>query len=158
MPVKQNVPYQRVALVTAPAAGAEFALTAPGNGLWRVLSIAFRLVASAAVANRTVTLVADDGSSVWFRSAPTIQQTAAQTVDYGAYAGGAPGGVSGVAGSMPLVQDGLWLQPGWRLRSITSGIDALDQYSAIVALVEEFPSGPETEWAPTSDRAQYDRS
>lgn len=158
MPVKTNVPYQKLATIPNPAAGADFAITAPGQGFWRVLSLAFRLVTSAAVANRTVTLVADDGTSVFFRTNASIQQAAGATVDYGAFAGASSGGFAGVVGVEPLSQDGIWLQPGWRLRSVTGAIDVLDQYSAIAALVEEYPNGPDTEWTPTTDRAEYPRS
>ena len=158
MAVKDNVPYQKLQKVASPVAGAEWSIAAPGQGLWRVVSAAFRLVTDATVANRTVTLVADDGTDVWFRSVATAQQAASLTVDYGAFAGGSPGGFAGVAGVMPFTQDGLWLQPGWRLRSVTGAIAATDQYSGISLLVEEFPNGPGFEWQPTVDRGLYERS
>jgi hypothetical protein len=156
--VKTNTPYQKIVKVADPAAGAEFALTAPGNGLWRVLSVGFRLVTSAVVANRTAALVADDGTDIFFRTNASLQQAASLTVDYGAFAGASSGGFAGVAGLSPLIQDGVWLQPGWRLRTVTGAIDATDQYSRIVALVEEYPTGPGTEWTPTANRAEYERS
>lgn len=158
MAVKINVPYLKIVPVSTPAVGTELSLVATGAGLWRVISVAFRFVASAAVATRTVALTADDGTSVYFRSLATIQQTAGQTVDYGAFAGATGAGVAAAAGVVPLTQDGLWLQAGWRLRTSTLAIDGGDQYSNIVAVVEEFPSGPDTEWAPTVDRAEYERS
>lgn len=158
MGVRTVVPYVKLVKVQNPAVGVEFSLTAPGNGLWRVMSVVFRFVTSAVVATRTLTLVADDGTDVFFRTNASLQQVAAATVDYGAFEGASSGGFAGVVGIAPLIQDGIWLQPGWRLRSLTTAIDGGDQYSQIVALVEEYPSGPGSEWAPTGERAEYERS
>ena len=43
----------------------------------------------------------------------------------------------------PLPREGLHLKRGWRLRSTTFGLDVADQYSLIVAYVQEFYDGPE---------------
>lgn len=158
MPVKQNAPYHRAISLANPAAGAEFTITGPGKGLWRVISVAFRLVTDATVAARVPILTGDDGTTVWLKTADNTSQAASLTVDYGAFAGAAAGSVAGVYTHFPLGDNGVILYPGWRLRSTTSALQAGDQYSNIGFLVEEFPNGPSMEWLPTVDRAEYERS
>lgn len=46
--------------------------------------------------------------------------------------------------SMSFPDEGLVLPQGFHLRTITAGIQAGDQYSAVAILVEELPSGPTT--------------
>lgn len=158
MGVKQNVPYLRQVLVATPAAGAEWVITGPGQGLWRVVSVAFTLTTDATVANRGVVLVVDDGTTVIARTGAGAVQAASLTQNYGA-AVGTHTGAAGTALNVPLHNPyGVLLQPGWRLRTETVNLQAGDQYSAIAALVEEFPNGPGMEWQPTVDRAEYERS
>lgn len=158
MGVKLNVPYLQARSVTQPAAGAEFVISAPGQGLWRVVSVAFRLVTDANVANRSVSLVADDGSTVVWRASASAVQAAGATIDHGVYAGSSAALLTGAVAVFALPSDGLLLLPGWRLRSVTGNVQAGDQYSAIGALVEEYPNGSGTEWQPTLPRAEYERS
>jgi hypothetical protein len=158
MGVKQNVPYLKTVILPNPAVATDLAIVAPGNGLWRVISVVFRLVTDANAANRFVQLTADDGSNVWWQAAAPEVQAASTTIDHGAYVGATTSTlVVGVA-AIALPADGLWLEPGWALRSVTDNVQAGDQFSAVTALVEEFPSGPRTTWSPTTARAEYDRS
>lgn len=149
MPTKGPGPFLQVAQVAAPAAGAEFTLRAPGQGIWRVMSLAFTFVTSAVVANRRVSLLADDQTDVWFAAVSTVDLTATSTTRLSAYQGAAATGVAGSIVTVALPQDGLLLMPGYRLRSSTAGIDAGDQYSAIRAELIEYPEGPDLEWLPS---------
>ena len=148
MPTKGVGPFLQVVQVANPAAGAEFTLKAPGQGIWRVMSLAFTLVTSAVVANRRVALLADDQTDVWFAAATTVDLTATLTTRVGAYQGAASTGLAGSVLNVPLPNDGLVLMPGYRLRTSTLNIDAGDQYSAIRAEVIEYPEGPDFEWLP----------
>jgi hypothetical protein len=65
--------------VASPAAGAGWSYPSPGVTL---LSIRFKLVTSAAVANRVVTLSTDDGGGVPFWQAVFPAQAASLTVVY----------------------------------------------------------------------------
>jgi hypothetical protein len=144
------VSYYRTIVVPDPVVGADWALVAPGQGWWRVVSLVARFVASAAVANRQVELRADDQTSIWFASKTNINTTAGQVARYGAFGGAASSGVTGSVINIPLPTDGLLLAPGNRLISLTGAIDVADQWTNIVAQVQEFPMGPSIEWLPST--------
>lgn len=149
MSTKSPVSFPQVASGALPAAGAEFTLRAPGQGLWRVLSLAFVLTTSAVVANRRVALLADDQTDVWWAAESTVDIAASLATRFGAYPGAAATGLANFTVNIPLPHGGLILQPGHRVRSSTALIDAGDQFSAIRALVQEYPYGPTLEWLPT---------
>lgn len=135
-------PYARLVRVANPAAGADITMTAPGDEWWRVLTIAFQVVTDATVANRAVALAADDGTDTFWRVGTPALQTAGQTNLYAASHGYGQAQATGGVNSLPLPGDGLWLQSGWRLRTITDQIQAGDQISAFIALVLAFNTGP----------------
>lgn len=151
MVTKAPVPFLQIASATTPAAGAEFTLRAPGQGIWRVMSLAFTFTASAVVANRRVALLADDQTDVWFAAESTVDIAATQAVRFGAYPGAAAAGLAATLVNIPLPPQGLILQPGHRLRSSTSLIDVGDQFSAVRAQIQEYPQGPDLEWLPILD-------
>lgn len=130
----------RVLHVTDPAAGADWSTTAPGSAARRIVSLHARLVASAAVANRQVALIASSSAGRWYQQAWSVTQTAGQTVDYGAHtAAGTAGAAPGTA-SVPLPAAGLLLLPGFQLSVVTTGIDVADQWSGVNLLIDEIPS------------------
>lgn len=151
MVTKMPTTYYRIVQVAQPAAGAEFSFAAPGSEFWMMYNLTFRFVASAAVANRLVHLIADDQTDVYFRT-PTNQIVAAAGDNRYVGFGGAPLQAA-IGGEVlfPLPHPGLLLPPGYRLRSSTDAIDVADQYSAIRALVQVFPQGPADEFLPTVD-------
>lgn len=149
MSTKSQVSFLQTAVGATPAAGAEFTIKAPGQGLWRIISLSFTLATSAVVANRRVALLADDQTDVYFAAASSVDLTASLTTRVSAFGGAAATGVVGGAINIALPRDGLPLQPGHRLRSSTLNLDVGDQYSAIRALVQEYPYGPDYEWLPT---------
>lgn len=149
MPTKGPGPFLQVVTAPTPAAGAEWTLKAPGQGIWRVMSLSAILTASAAVANRRPALLADDQTDTFFAAESTLDIAAAAAVRLGAYQGAAATGLTGVMTTVPLPQDGLILMPGYRLRSSTANIDAADQWSLIRAQVIEYPEGPDFEWLPS---------
>lgn len=158
MPVKENVPFLKVFSAEQPAAAAEFSIAAPGQGLWRVISVAFSLVTDANAANRAASLTLDDGTTVLWRSCAPVVQTAGLTWNYSAFSGAGNGANVGVVSYFPLPDSGLWMQPGWRLRSVTASMQAGDRYGAPTVFAEEFPNGPVREWQPTIPRGDYERS
>lgn len=156
MAVRQRIPYRKVIQGLTPGAGAEFGFTAPGQGLWRVISLAFTFTTSAAVANRVPSIVVDDGTSVFLRIPTQQAQAATLAITYSAFTDAANANAAANPAILPLPEHGVTLEPGWRLRSSTALIDVLDQYSAISALVEEFPNGPGIEWTPSDGRDVYE--
>lgn len=121
------------------AAGLEWELKAPGSAYWRVISVTARLVTSAVVANRQVSLIGDDQTNTFFTQGFSSAQAASLTVDYCAHTGGSSI-LAGTTATAPLPHAGLLLIPGYRLRSSTALLDAGDQWSLVTALVDEIPS------------------
>jgi hypothetical protein len=148
MPHPGREPLLRLITVPTPAAGAEFVVKAPGEGLWRMISIAAIFTASAAVANRRPSLLADDQTDVYWAAESTVDIAAAAAVRVCAYTGAVGAGLTGVLTNLPLPTEGLILQPGYRLRSSTALIDVADQWSAVRAQVMEYPNGPDYETLP----------
>lgn len=158
MAVKDAVPFLNTFSAAQPAAATEFSIPAPGQGLWRVISVAFSLVTDANVANRSVSLSLDDGTTVVWRACAPAVQTAGLTWNYSAFSGAGNGANVGTISYFPLPDNGLWMQPGWRLRSTTANFQAGDRYGSPTVYVEEFPNGPIREWVPTVPRGDYERS
>ena len=119
---------------TDPAAGVEVSWTADEDCI--VFSAAITLVTSATVANRRVHLVADDGTNIFFRSPASADATASGTFRYFAFAGSALSSPLGGFMVLPLPSVGLKLRKGDRLYTVTQGIDAGDNYSAMTLQVE----------------------
>lgn len=148
MTTKAAVAFLQIASGATPAPGAEFTLRAPGQGIWRVMSLAFTFTASVAVANRRISLVADDQTDVFWAAESSVDVAATATVRFSAYPGADTSGLTGVLVSLPLPNDGLILQPGHRVRSITNLIDVADQFTLVRAQVQEYPQGPNFEFLP----------
>lgn len=134
--------------VSNPNAGAEWLaqiggsnLTIPGLGPWRLLSLAFQLVTSAVVANRTVQLALDDTVVTYLRCGAPGSQAGGATEVYAAFEGSTGGGANGPVNHLSWPSPAPILYPGHRLRTITTNLDVGDQYSAIGLMVEELPSG-----------------
>lgn len=116
-----------------PAAGGEIVYVADEDCI--VHSVIFQLVTNATVVNRRVSLVADDGSTVFWRQATNYDQTASLTNVYCAFEGGALGSGGGSTTFM-IPTGGLRLRKGDRLSTLTSNLNAGDNYGALVLQVE----------------------
>jgi hypothetical protein len=124
----------------APAAGAESITVIPAGKAWRVMSFIATLTADATVANRLPSLVIDDGTNVLVRVFASTNVTAAQSVLFSAITAGVnSSGLAGVGlGSVPLLDPMfLVLQPGWRIRTLTTAIVAGDQWGIARLVVDE---------------------
>lgn len=123
--------------VANPAAGADWTLTVGAHQRLRIESFNAVLTTSATVANRQVQLVVDDGTNIYWQHDANASQTAGTTFNYDATAINIPTGV--ITTTLFLVMPpGLLLPVGHRLRTITAGIQAADQWSAIFLGVEEW--------------------
>lgn len=113
----------------APAAGADWTYTVPVGQSLSVETLQFSLTTSAAVANRQVQVVIDDGTNeLWRWVAPAVQ-AASTTVEYvGAQSSVESSGVR--AGVQSFELPNIVLLPGYRVRTITTNIQAADQYTA----------------------------
>lgn len=122
---------------TNPAAGAEISETVPTNALWRFISLRTTLVNSAAVGSRFPRLVFDDGSEVFAEHLIGITTVALDTTVLCWAAGASQQGAGGLSATAGVAND-LWLPEGYRVRTLTSGLQAGDDYNAPQLLVEEW--------------------
>jgi hypothetical protein len=129
---------RRVILVPNPAVGTEWQVAVPGGALWIVRAIVARLADSAVVANRVPDVVVSDGSVDLFAVPPSVANTAGISRLYS--------WISDYAGPSTLINGTMWangfpswpLYSGYTMRTVTSGLDVADQWSAIVVTVEQF--------------------
>lgn len=141
MPSRSEVASTYVKVFPNPAAGAEISITPSGLGFWRILSLVFTLTTSAVVANRAPSLAASDGTSRYWRSGAVAVLAASLAGDWSAFPGSTAAGSANGVTHLAFPEGGLLLPPGYRLTTVTAGIDVADQYSAVAALVEELLTG-----------------
>lgn len=155
MGIDIRAPYVRAREFPSPAVGADFTLTVDGGASWRILCFTFQFDTDATAASRAIRLRADDGGNPFFVTGPEADQAASitrtLTVVNGAH------GFGGLSGLQLLAwpDTGLWLRPGWRLRTATTNIQAGDQFSQISALIQEYPIVNDQEWLPAVPYAPY---
>lgn len=122
---------------TDPAAGSEISEQVPTNARWRLISMAYVLVASAAVANRIPILSINGGSGPVYQVASGVAVTASQTAQYRAAAGVPFLTIDTLRYTLPLPVD-LLLSQDCIIGTITTAIDAGDNYGVPRLLVEEW--------------------
>lgn len=129
--------FMRSSAGVIPAPGAEQIDTVPVNVNWILLTAVYSLTTSAAVANRFSHLVIDDGANIIFQGVNGTAQTAGTTFTYTWAAGlqNATDGLSAIQGGLPV---NLRLKSGYRIRTVTTALQAADQYSGARYYVEEF--------------------
>lgn len=121
---------------TNPAAGAEVVETVPAGARWRIIGFSASLVTSATAANRTVSLIADDGGNAVALGVSDTVQTAGQTRFYFFAPLGAPQTNNPNSFSVPFPP--VTLPAGFRIRTATSLIEADDDWGIPRLLVEEW--------------------
>lgn len=135
-------PRRRVVVIANPAAQGEITITVPGQEIWVVESLAFRLVADATVATRVTSLAVDDGGVEFLRSITGFSHTAGLTMEYCAFRGSGTFGSSDGKTVMPWPSGDVGLSPGMRIKTVTSNLQVGDQFSRIRLLVMAYPTGP----------------
>lgn len=134
---------QRDRVILAPGAGAEAAITLPGGSWWRLLYGRARFVTSAAVANRAPALALIDSDGAEWQRWGVGAAIAASLTTIINFASGGPDTSAGLVGGVLNVGTADILIPGgWSLRTVTSAIDAADQYDQIRFMFEELDLGP----------------
>jgi hypothetical protein len=129
----------RIITGTDPAAGAEINESVPNNARWLLHAIQFSLVTDATVATRGVQILIDDGITELLRLLQSTNQTASNNVFYQAWQMGQIVSSAGFniqfAAPFPLP-----LPPQARFRTVTSALQAGDNFGAPRYLVEEWIS------------------
>lgn len=125
-----------------PAAGAEVAETVPAGTRWELLSFRARFVTSATVANRFPVLTLDDGTANAFFEGGVLAtaQTAGQTSRY-TFAQGLNAQINQTNFTGSLMNRA-FLLVGYRIKTVTSGIQVGDQWDQISYLVREWRDAP----------------
>ena len=122
--------------IAQPAVGADVSTFPSTSAEYRLLTVRAKLVTSAAVANRFphFQMVTPSGD-VFFEAVPSAAQTASATVIYQLTAdSGAPNEGSAVNdGVSGLSLPNFWVDEGCRFKTVTTAIDAGDQWSGIYA-------------------------
>lgn len=119
-----------------PDAGAEVSITVPPRHRWRIHSIRFSLVTNATVEDRTITALFDDGIDTFLAIASPTVQPASTTKHYYFSCTGAPE-INILLLSLnpfPCIS----LPAGYRIRSGTTNLQAGDNYTAPILLIEEW--------------------
>lgn len=123
--------------IANPAAGAEFTFTNATMTRLRVTSISATLTTAVAAANRMANVVIDDGANIVAQLPAFSLQAASLAFVYT--------GSSGVAGYLAPgttvvigFPSDLMLAASWRIRSLTTAIQAADQWSNIWMSVQEW--------------------
>lgn len=127
----------RVITLAKPAAGADFLAKVPTPAQWRVQCMAAQLTTSAAIANRVPHLVITDGQGNTVYNFPPPGNQVQGTV--GIYSAGTTVVSAQVDGAT------VWVLPfpmkllqGWTIGSLTTAIDAGDQWANVVLHVKEW--------------------
>lgn len=126
-----------VVVVAAPAAGVELSAVVPAGVNWLVRSLRYSLTTSAAVANRFSTVVFQDGIGNTFAQIPAGGTQAASLTFTYTLANGLPVSVQNNISTTGLPTE-CRMPGGWAIKTLTSAIQAADQYSAMVLELETF--------------------
>lgn len=131
----------RSIVASTPGGGVEMSDTVPTGARWQLIAWRAQFVTSVTVVNRVTQLIIDDGVNIIYRWGHTSNQTASTTFLKQWFAGSpntSPDSSNNLAVSLPMH---LFLGSGYRIRTLTSGIDVSDQYSAGQMLVREWIEG-----------------
>lgn len=122
---------------TLPSAGAEISETVPTNAIWRLKTFIFKLTASATVGTRITHIVIDDGTNVLINITGPSGVTASNNATYFFADDTVANNVSDGYGVVQFPAN-IRLMPGWRIRTLTTALQAGDQYTAPQYSVEEY--------------------
>ena len=137
LPPNAGAGFSRAITVTNPAAGADWSVTVPTGAVWTLNSVSALFTASAAVANRlpAIVLVAPGGTNLFTGTQNTFV-TASQAITF--MTGGNQVTLMPNANlAYVATNTSIRLQAGAVIKSVTSGIQAGDQWSNIIVQVQE---------------------
>lgn len=131
----------RALVGTDPAAGVEISEFVPVSTVRRLMSISFTLVTDATAIERIVSLILDDGVNIFYQVAATQSQFGSQTLRY-SVAIGVPETTRQNIVTLPI--PAVWLAAfpaNFRFRTLTTGLQPADDFTAPVQLFEGFRIG-----------------
>jgi hypothetical protein len=125
-----------------PVAGAEAVLTCPANMQWRIVSVRAQFTAAIAVANRTPRLEYQgpgflDVDPQLYGPNQIVVASGSITIVW--FFGGPPNSIVDTANNLfQAAIPELWLNGNNSIQTLTSGIQAADQWTRLSALVEQY--------------------
>lgn len=122
---------------TDPAAGVDFSETVPTGARWRLLALRVLNVTDATVLNRSVAITYSDGTIIFGATQSPNSQPASVTYNYNYMLSGADRALVTTA-TIPIRLPMIYLLAGYKVASVVSGIQAGDNLSAPILLVEEW--------------------
>lgn len=126
----------RSVLGTNPAAAAEISETVPTGARWTLYGATFVFVTDGNAANREVAIVLTDGTNILATSSAGFSNTASLTKRYVAAPYGA--GTAPLQGTdRQIVLPPFRLLAGWKITTVTTNIQAGDDYAAPRLTIEE---------------------
>lgn len=138
----RNKPVPRFLKVGTLAVATEMSI-APSNAAgWLFQTLRFQYNSDANVATREFAFAVTDGTSEFVRMGCPTSQTAGQQREYSAASGANMIVATLGVRSVDWPDGGLWVPQGYRLVSVTSSMQAGDNYANVGAWVLEFPTGP----------------
>ena len=125
------------ATISAPAAGAELSISSPNFTRWQILAVRATLTTALAAANRQVQLQLLNVATVMWESTPGPIQAATLAWDYTfASFGYAP--INTLNKVSSHMSDALMISSGNKIQSLTTNLQAADQWSSASILVREW--------------------
>lgn len=124
---------------TVPAAGAEISEVVPTATRWRLIAFRYALTTAIAVANRESNLVIDDGVNTYITDTSGFTEAASLT-DTFSWMLGVQRLQALQSNVLTLPLPPVLLPAGHRIRTLTTNIQAADQYAAPQYIVEEWLS------------------
>jgi hypothetical protein len=134
------VGWQQPLYLPNPAAGAQWSRATDGRYFERLLSVRFVFTASAVVATRFIELQLRDSNGAVVAEVPAGNGIVAGTAVQATLMARAPAFAAGSQFQVPGFLPDLMTPPGWTWGTSTTAMDAGDQFSSVVMLLQQFPN------------------
>jgi hypothetical protein len=131
----------RTLRLSNPAVGTDWEIAPGGQRWWRIVSFTAVLTTSLAAGARGAVFRAEHGGSAWMHMPAPNNQNPNTAVTYAGHTNTTRDGSALTTFLVPLPTAGLLIPHGGRFVVVTANLDVADQWSSIVAQVEEIPSG-----------------
>jgi hypothetical protein len=123
---------------TDQAAGVEMSETIPTGKAWRVYAVFISVVASAVAGTRRTQLTVDDGTNIIARSVDAAGFPANAIRNYSYFQNALDINLGDSLTSTTALWPDMVLGPGYRIRTITAGLDVGDNYGPPLFYVIEY--------------------
>ena len=134
------VGWQEPVYLPVPPAGGNWRYVVDGRYSERVVAVWFNFTASAVVATRNPRVVLQDVNGVNIAAVPGGSGVVAGGSISASLTVGSPGVAGGGAGNTYGFLPDLLIPAGWSWVSAVGGMDAGDQFTGVVLLVQRFPN------------------